>query len=342
LWLEATGVVSRGVFGLCCLLLVAGMATATPLDDYQDRVASVHDRLSDIGPHWDGERFNAELDDIARLLPATEQIEYGDRTIDVNNAWFHVEIDYLKERTNPDERQTRIDSILAHLGEIEAAAATILDGREPHGSAAERKHLHEILGRPEFQKPDEPMLARLIRQVKEYLADVLANLGGITGGDSTGSVIRALLVPVFIVIIAVLIRIAWRRWREKPATPKRQRLHVLGEEIEEGISAADLIGMARALAASGDYRTAIRRLFVALLYELGDRGLLELRDDYTNREYLRGLRTSGTAKAAFVGMTGTFEAVWYGQSAADQAVYERFEAEFQTVLAGVGANPGKG
>jgi hypothetical protein len=83
------------------------------------------------------------------------------------------------------------------------------------------------------------------------------------------------------------------------------------------------------LAAAGNYREALRYLFLSTMLELQAHGLIELRPGMTNREYLRALIATGSmpepVAAPLAGLVDTFDRVWYGHQPIDEAGYRRAE-----------------
>ena len=83
-----------------------------------------------------------------------------------------------------------------------------------------------------------------------------------------------------------------RRAGNVRAKPLREPRVVLGERLAPGQTAADLLDDAERLARSGDLRGAIRKAYVALLCELGDRQVIRIAQHKTNRDYLQSIRAS--------------------------------------------------
>ncbi|MES2464001.1 MAG: DUF4129 domain-containing protein [Armatimonadota bacterium] len=81
-----------------------------------------------------------------------------------------------------------------------------------------------------------------------------------------------------------------------------------------GDGIADPLGAARALAAKGAYRDAIRMAYIASLRRLQENGLLILEPNKTNWEYQRDLRRRSPSTAdALLPATRLFDRVWYGR-----------------------------
>src|SRR5262249_31935924 len=116
--------------------------------------------------------------------------------------------------------------------------------------------------------------------------------------------------------------------------PRRERgtREVLGEVLDENVTATDLLSKASELARQGDYRAAIRRAYLSLLFEMEHRGRLQLHRSKTNRDYLNDLRSAHEVFQPFSAMTWVFERVWYGQTPATEDEFNGFLSRYQETL----------
>jgi len=97
-------------------------------------------------------------------------------------------------------------------------------------------------------------------------------------------------------------------------------------------TADDLRREADALAARGEFREAIRALYLALIRALQARGLLSRATSRTNWEHLRQLHAHPQLTAVLQPFTETFDAKWYGQRPANADEVERCRAWFEAAL----------
>src|SRR4029078_9574560 len=109
---------------------------------------------------------------------------------------------------------------------------------------------------------------------------------------------------------------------------------VLGEEISADGTSRELAEAGFAAARAGDFRTAVRKLYVSLLYEMNERNLIELDESATNHEYLRKVSRFGVLAAPMAYLTDRFDHVWYGMfpsSTEEFAVYRsRYEEAMES------------
>jgi hypothetical protein len=113
---------------------------------------------------------------------------------------------------------------------------------------------------------------------------------------------------------------------------KRGARVVLGEKLEPGQTPADLLNEAEALARRGELRAAIRKGYIALLCELGDRKVLTLAQHKTNHDYLRAVREKRPLLNEMQKLTASFENHWYGFAPATPHDWTAFRSGYQQTL----------
>jgi len=107
---------------------------------------------------------------------------------------------------------------------------------------------------------------------------------------------------------------------------------VLGETLSPDQTAADLFSEAESLAHAGDLRAAIRKGYIALLCELGDRKLISLAQHKTNRDYLNSVRDKTRLYGSMRPLTISFENHWYGLLPAGENDWHDFRNGYQQAL----------
>jgi len=132
------------------------------------------------------------------------------------------------------------------------------------------------------------------------------------------------------VIKLLLPRFMRRRKKERKAKPEPRI--VLGERLEPDASAVDLLAEAEALARSGQIRAAIRKAYIALLVELGERKVISLAHHKTNRDYLRSVRSIPGLYTPMAGLTDSFERHWYGLGQPEPGDWQSFRDAYKAVI----------
>ena len=102
----------------------------------------------------------------------------------------------------------------------------------------------------------------------------------------------------------------------------------LGERLEPEQTATDLLSEAEELARRGELRAAIRKAYIALLVELGDRKFISLAQHKTNRDYLNALRSVPQLHSRMRGLTDSFERHWYGFANATENDWQEFRTGY--------------
>lgn len=112
----------------------------------------------------------------------------------------------------------------------------------------------------------------------------------------------------------------------------RQKTKVIEEETGEvetenifGINYQKEIDKA---AANGNYRFAIRLLFLRLLKDLSERNIIGYKQDKTNFDYLVQLRTTGYYDD-FFRLTRNYEYAWYGKFNVSDDAYRTIKKDFE-------------
>lgn len=333
--LPINSALSAGRLVFVWLLLLCGTtsALALPLTEYKERIhqamteiltATEEDRSASAQQHR--EQVLRALNDARQLVPTDQTVEWDGGQIQVNNSWLDDELRSFRQLSpNDSYGSIIIAQIVERLGAIEDRLSE-LDPR--HGDSAasssksqEKARLDAILRRVEFQEkpPEKNFLQRLWERFLEWLKHLFPG-GGVSlfGGMSWGALIAmlfifALAAGALAYALSKLIPFLRRRLK-RPDLEERTARIVLGERLAPEQTAASLLAEAETLARQGDLRAAIRKAYIALLCELGDRKVLALAGHKTNRDYLRALRERRQRPLLdeMQKLTNSFENHWYG------------------------------
>jgi hypothetical protein len=102
---------------------------------------------------------------------------------------------------------------------------------------------------------------------------------------------------------------------------------------EENIHEIDFDKDIRDAEKDGDYRRAIRLLFLKVLKNLSDAELIYWDPNKTNHQYLYELKGTNIY-SPFVQCVNIFDRVWYGEWEIDQTYYSANKDQFEELLKG--------
>lgn len=339
---------------LCCLVAMQQHAyAAANVTDYRARVLKATEAMEALHSSFDetgdvnSPEFNALekriFQEVRGLLPASEKIEDAGGVLDVDNRWLHEELDLYANMATGETGER--DELLLRVAERLRALDTRL--AEAAGAAqaardkeAEKGRLNAILQRREYneQAAEDAALERLRKRFADWLRSLMPESSPLSeGAANTFSGVARIF--VFALTAAVIIYVLWKygahllpRNRARKKTKSEARV-VLGEHLAPGQTPADLIEQAEALARAGDLRGAIRKAYIAVLVELGERRVLRLAAHKTNRDYLSALRQE---RAALYGdmqpLTNNYERHWYGFAPATDADWHDFQTRCRKAI----------
>lgn len=345
------------LFRLSCLLLVllsASAAHAMSLADYRDRVHksavaldALEARDEEMSDAQHDARVASTIKSVREAVLVNETIEWNGEALRVDNAWLDAALsDYEKlpqsDKTARADALKRISERLYALGErlSETEAQKAAEGK----SKAEEKALLANILKGQEKKADESSalarflnaLSRLWQRFLKWLDNLFPEPEPLKPGESRAA---SGVAQIFIISLALglILFVAWKlaprfaRQRRGRKKEKREARIVLGERLEADQTSADLLAEAEALARAGQLRAAIRKGYIALLCELGDRKVLSLAQSKTNRDYLRALQSEETIYPEMRHLTDSFENHWYGFAPATENDWDAFRSGIRRV-----------
>lgn len=287
-----------------------------------------------------------------------------------DDCGMHVDLSPLKRRAAESDKSalarmlTRIERRAYDDDDCEGAEAELRESLRLYADAQgtpvaldTRDAAQKILSRPEFQatveKPDkaeepkddgpdeESWLWKLFKKLMDWLfkrepPKVNApDVGGVSMGAANGVIIGAL-----VLVVAVLAFILIRSIRGRPRAEAAGDENGLTQSALEHDAMSALAkpsetwaGLADELAARGEFREAIRHLYLALLSRLHRDGVIDYDPTLSNWEYLFGFKGSAAVKSAFKELTRRFDFAWYGNLDVDSPSWSTFRQTAEPLLA---------
>ena len=336
-----------GLLSIALLFISAVALRAATLADYSSRVSRAITFIDVVQRSYEHESASsreqlagASLTVVRQQLPEKETVKLADQTISVDNSWLYPALSEFEKSTSLAERREviariaeRLRAIHERLQELEKATNTVATDKD-----GEKGRLAEILRRPEYLQtaPEGSALESLLDRFLRWLNRLIPHPKPIRPGGSAliSNLAQIAIVAVCLGAIAMLI---WRfgprllSGRRKKKTKREARI-VLGERLEADQTAADLLAQAELLAREGNLRAAIRKAYIALLCELGDRKIISLAQHKTNRDYLNSVRDKASLYASMRKLTSSFELHWYGFVPANENDWNEFRAAYKSTL----------
>jgi hypothetical protein len=331
---------------LLFVLVGAQSALAMPLVEYRSRI---HQATTALGELWDvsetqrideyNTRTRVAFDKVRRLVPLEETIEWEGGRVKVNNSWLTEELKNYERRPAGDSQRGEIPArITQRLTALEDRLNELGGPNETIGVTKEQEkaRLEAILRRDEYlEKPPEKSLWE---RFKDWLNRIFPSRNPLSPGQSSLFSTIAMIL-IFGLAAGVLAYVIWKfapYFRRLKGTQlkldNRQARIVLGEHLAPDQTGADLLAEAEALARKGEIRAAIRKGYIALLCELGDRKVLALAQHKTNHDYLRAVREKRPLLKEMQKLTASFENHWYGFVPADAQDWTTFRSGYQQTL----------
>ena len=338
---------ARALFIVNLILFLATAAHAIPVSEYHQHIRQAVTALDTLAQADETESVTAyaarDAETVRRvrnLLPPAEPVEGKEASINVDNSWLHQELDKYAADTSTARYELlkriteRLKAIDDRIEELEKPVA----GAGPSKTEESRK-LDGILRRPEYahQAQQKNALSRLLDRLLEWIKSLFPKPKPMSpGGVSIISriaqwVVIILALGVLGYVLTLFLPRVFQNRSQKKKGKQKARI-VLGETLEADQSALDLLAEAEALARRGELRAAIRRAYIALLVELGDRKIISLAQYKTNRDYLRAVREIEPLYHNVKQLTDSFERHWYGLAQANETDWLRFRSAYNQAL----------
>ncbi len=262
-------------------------------------------------------------------LPDSEQVGDAGGNFRVSWGWLRQDISAGKTG-KPVDRAAKMKAAQSHLAVL-AKQAEAGQAASPAEFQRARKAADAVLARPEFRSSVEgpTWTERQLAKMQDWLLRLF------TGMDRVGR--RAPWLAPLIEWGCFALAVAGLLWfvRQNLA---RQALRIA---LSEGVALAgrgerdvtDWARMAEERAAAGDWREAVHCLYWSSIALMESRRAWRPNTTRTPREYVRLLKPGTDSHRILRELTRSFERVWYGHSAADEAQYRAALASLRALEA---------
>jgi len=336
---------SRKLAGTALLaVLIFGLpivASAVSVSEYKQRLEGVINALEKLSEFEDQQRLNQTTATIRSTLPENLTVESEGLVYKVDNSWLYEDLRKF-ETSSDSQRIVFRNQLIERLRAVDERVSELDQAKESNGdskSEANRK-LEEILSRSEYATRNKQgqVIFKYIERFLNWLWQFFPQRSLRRGSGSPITLIAQIVViglaiAVLIYVLVKLIRhLIGRNRSTVPKKKKNEPKIVLGERLEPDASATDLLAEAEALSRKGEIRAAIRKAYIALLVELGDRKVISLAQHKTNRDYLRSVKTHPSLYRNMSGLTDSFERHWYGLAQSNANDWQDFRSGYLAAL----------
>jgi hypothetical protein len=268
------------------------------------------------------------LDEVAAQIVAVREIALPDATtLPLDNAWLAEAL---------DEEPPPYQLIAARLGAILDAIGQSRNAPAPDALSK----LDEVFANPPFKSREVPSAwTRFWDAFWQGVSDFFDNLFSSLPNNPTPAPAAApssfnslnpfgwTLLTIGLLLVLGLVFYAIRGVRLSLVRDAKARAEAALEA--EHISATEALDRAQTQARTGDYRTAVRYLYLSSLLWLDEHNVLRYDRSLTNREYLEQVRGNPALAQQLTPVVGTFERVWYGKREIAEQDFLAYEAQIR-------------
>jgi hypothetical protein len=278
-----------------------GDAATVPVAAYQEAVREAASTL---------QADPAKLEEVRRHIATLEQVELnsGERMTVAPLLGDDAELE-------APVAQDRLDTVAAQL-----------DAAAQDQSAARLAVLEQVLAGPAFQQQES-----LLDQLRGWLADLFDRWAVDPIGNPEAGPVETTIAQIagwsVVAVAAALLIFLLARWLQTMLQS------FIGEaaatRAQEGALPATPAAARMAagrFAQGGDYRAAVRHLYLAALLTLQEQRIVARDPSLTNREVLAHTPATHPVHTSLQSVVEVFDDVWYGVHEPDQATFEHYQA----------------
>ena len=332
------------VFGICFFSIAS---LATTIEEFKTKVDAARSAVEQMEGQVRAQEptdMRSLTEKLRRDFPLSERIEWNGGAVETSNNWLLEKTRELDQATGKNDRLLVISELREHLSSISFKLDELKNTASSERTKDEDKRkLAEILRREEYQKPQEKresLVQRWLREFFEWLESLFPKGSPVAPStEGTGIlpvVLQILLYGGLLVLLGFLVYkiapVIFPKLRPVRKPRKKKDRVILGERLDDDVTAMDLLGEAEQLAREGNLRGAIRKGYIALLCDLNDRKVIGLAHNKTNRDYLRDVRSRHDLHPRMQKVTDTFERHWYGLQNTAEQDWTRFREDYNDAI----------
>ena len=280
-------------------------------EEYWQQVEDAYQEIIDL-ENMSLDQAHVRLEGLALQWDALTSVILTDgRVMTVDHSYL---VSLLRD---PDPDLARIEQLFAALL---AEQESVVPGRFYDD---DRQALNRILAQSEFQwkepKVEAPSaLLKLWQRIQQELERLTRMLIGFEGSNYVFGIGAVLLLVAGLLFLFRHLLFGF---------VAEARLAPYAHTGDEVLTADTAFMRAQNLSHGGDYRSAVRYLYLSALLLLEERGLLGHDRSKTNREYLRSVSDQPELETPLRAVVEVFDRVWYGYQPLEDQEYQYYERQ---------------
>ncbi|MGQ9549384.1 MAG: DUF4129 domain-containing protein [Roseiflexus sp.] len=256
------------------------------------------------------------LEEVADRLVSVTAVRFPDGTmVAVDNAWLQAAL----ASPTPD-----LPMIGARFGALIDALA-----HPPLSAPADSlERLERILDAPPFNRPvfEPPQWLADVFDWLAWMIETVARPVGVVPPEAANVVAWVFVLIGVALLLVVMVYLV--------INVRRGIVHDAQIEVQKGDdtpTATEALDRADTLARNGDYRGAVRCLYLSALLWLDEQGLLRYDRTLTNHEHLERARSNPDLLLRLKPVIETFDHVWYGHAPVDASLFAMYREQIKAL-----------
>jgi hypothetical protein len=314
----------RSIVFFSLILLLAVLTSPTVAMTVHEYAGEIRSSILILESMRD-EEVEGGIELLRARISSWETVTLKGVTIKTDHRWLGSQLDRISKEENAKKRGEALAGLIKTLRGLELAL------KMPGPMARDPKPpLRKILESKEFAKrEDNFIMMRIINKIREWF-------GGLWPNVSLSPQFVGFIKVLFYVVLGgllILIIILLLRRIGKISLSLRNRAEELPRSEPDRLgNSQELQEEAGRYAKEGNYRYAVRLLYIALLVYLDEKGKIEYNPTQTNSEYLWRASEYSSLYGLLKVLTTAFERYWYGLVRPNAQEYHQFRNEFQKAL----------
>ena len=294
---------------LSVLPVRAQEVTPIPVEEYWERVQETRQSILQLEAKPQ-ETIRQELNALAAKWEQITAVELADGSVvQIDSTYLS---DQLRSGSADPERLGSLVGALLSAHETYPQNVFTIQDIDP---------LREILARPEFQWQGQALqLPNWLADLYDWLINVVDRiLFGTANLVYQGRDLLKIAAVLFFLFALFFISRGLSR-----SLAQEAELAAEESENDETLTSKGALKRAETLSMQGDYRNAVRYLYLSSLLVLDEQGLLRYDRSRTNREYLRSVSSKPELAKPLHDVIEVFDRVWYGFENVDEQTYQSY------------------